>query len=192
MQDHTPKWLNKLERKIAWLAVPNIAILLCTLQVAGFIFIAKDPAWHLRLALIPQLVKAGEIWRVITFIGIPLSQGFWFIFAVLFLWFIVSQIEKILGSFKTTFYILMSIILTVGFSLGFNFPVLSARHFEFSLMFALATLMPDTEILLLFFPVKLKWLGLFFGAIVFVDFIRVDWMTKIYILTIYSIGLSLP
>ena len=183
-----PKWLRFLERKMPWLGIPKLAIILVTLQGFGFFLINSDPTWFDRLALYPTMVAQGEWWRVITFLSIPLSLSpIWMIFSAWFLYFILDQIESEWGAFKTTFYVLVSIVLTIVFSLVFSYPVLNISEFVSTLFLAAAALFPEQEIRIYFIlPVKMKylaWLSLaFFGYHLLQGF----WLDKLFLITIYS------
>ena len=86
LDNQTPQWLQKAERKIAWLAIPNLAVTLVGLQVIGFILVMSNPAWYPRLMLQPQLVLEGEVWRLVTFLCLPLTTSLlWLIFVLWFL-----------------------------------------------------------------------------------------------------------
>ena len=50
------KFLNKLEKKFGWIAIPNIAILLITLQIFGLLITVFKPQWRGMLHLDPYLV----------------------------------------------------------------------------------------------------------------------------------------
>lgn len=184
----TPKWLDRLERSLGWISVPYIAVLLITLQVMGFIMISSNPGWYEQLALIPSLVFAGEYWRVITFLAIPLTiSPIWMFFVLWFLYFIVNALESTWGAFKTTFYILISVLITVTYSLLFYYPIAEVHTFEATLFLAAAILYPDYEILLFFIlPVKLKWLGLLTGALIIYQFFEGTWPDRFYILSLFS------
>lgn len=188
MSGEAPKWLRKLERRLGWLAVPNIAILLVTLQAMGFLFVLMDPVWHDRLALLPWRVTEGEVWRLLTFLALPLTlHPLFMIFALLFLYFIVTSIESEWGAFRTTLYVLVSLFVTIVFSLATGYPVTQARHFESSLFLAAAALYPEMEIRLYFaVPVKLKWLGWLTLAFVLYEFVVTSLLGKLYLLSIYS------
>lgn len=185
---HAPKWLRFLAKHLGWLAVPNIAILLVTLQALGFLFVLLDPAWGDRLALIPELVLRGELWRVFTFLALPVTMSpLWVVFQLLFLYFIVNSIEAEWGAFQTTLYVLVSVVLTNVFSLVTGYPVTEAADFSSSLFLAAAALFPEQEIrLYMIVPVKMKYLGwlalAFFGWRLLVG----SWLQRFYLLTIYS------
>jgi membrane associated rhomboid family serine protease len=182
------RWLKFLEKKLGWLAVPGIALLFVTLQALGFLCILSDQAWYERLALVPEAVKAGEYWRLLTFLALPLSLSpLWLFFALWFLYFTINLIESQWGSFRTTLYVLVSIIVTITFSLIFNFPVGSAQDFVSSLFLASAALFPNLEIRVYFaIPVKMKFLGWLALGWVVVRFAGSNLYGRLYLLAIYS------
>ena len=181
------RWLTKLERKIGWLAVPQISILIVTLQALGFFAMSSSPAWFLRLALIPERVMDGELWRLITFLSIPLTMDpLWLFFSLWFLYFILNSLEQEWGAFKTTLYVLVSIVVTAVFSLAFGYPVTQARSFESTLFLAAAALFPEYEVrVFLVLPVKLKWMGFLTGAFVLLQFAQGAWMDRLYLVAMY-------
>jgi hypothetical protein len=183
-----PKWINFLERRMSWLAVPNIAVLLVTLQAFGFIFVAMNPIWIARLALIPEAVQGGEYWRLITFLALPLSLSpLWMFFTLWFLYFVINAIEKELGAFKATLYILISVLLMVGFSFAFNYPITQIAGFESTLFLAAAALFPEMQVqLFLVIPVKMKWMAWFTMATVLFNIITGGWLDRLYLVTLYA------
>jgi voltage-gated potassium channel Kch len=183
-----PRWLRYLEKRLGWIEIPGIAILLVTLQGLGFLLVSSDPTWVGRLALLPSEVKNGEFWRLITWLSLPVSLSLlWLFFALWFMYFVVNSIESMWGAFRTTFYILISIIITAVFSLLTGYPIIQASEFESSLFLAAAALFPEMEIrLFLAIPVKMKWLGWLTLAMVGYDFIRSGWIGRLYLIAIYS------
>lgn len=185
----SPQWLRWLERRLQWLAIPHIAVLFVTLQALGFLMVMSDPIWVLRLALVPQAVtQNGEYWRLVTFLALPLSDSpIWVIFTLWFLYFVVGMIEAQWGAFKTTLYALVSILVTIAFSFTFNYPVLGISKFESSLFLAAAALFPDMTVnLFLAIPVKIKWLAYLTLAMIGWEFLRADWMDRLFTLAILS------
>lgn len=195
---HSPRWLRFLERKCQWLAIPNIGLLFVTLQALGFLLVMADPVWVERLALIPARIFPGggveaapwgaEPWRLITFLAIPISDSpIWLLFSLWFTYFILGEIEQVWGAFKTTFYVLVSWILTIILSLVLNYPVTQATDFASTLFLAAAALFPEYEVRLFFvLPVKMRWLGwmtLFFLAL---RFLQVSFAGKLFLIAIYS------
>ena len=183
-----PKWLQFLSRRLQWLAIPNVAILLITLQAAGFLFTLMDPLWIDRLALIPEKVLQGEVWRLFTYLAIPLSfSPIWMVIALWFFYFILNSIESEWGAFKTTFYILVSLVLTIVFSLLLGYPVMHGRDFVSTLFLAAATLFPNYEIRMYFiFPVKLKYLGWLTLLFLAMRLLQSNWVDRFFLTVLYS------
>lgn len=186
---NTPRWLDRAERKLGWLAIPRIAVLVVTMQAAGFLMVSSDTAWIERLALIPSAVsQEHQFWRLITWLALPLTlQPIWVIFTLWFLWFIINAIEDQWGSFKTTFYILFSMIVTIVYSMLTGYPILQAGHFQSTLFWAAAALLPDFQILLFFVvPVKLKWLAYLTLVFLGMDFAQSGWYARFHLLSMLS------
>ena len=188
LYQESPRWLRRLERTLSWIAVPNIASFLVGLQMIGFFMVLSDPRWHVRLALVPQLVLQGELWRLIPFLALPLSLSpIWMVFVLWFLYFIVDGLESVWGSFQTTFYILISILLTIGFSLFFMVPIASVRDLESTLFLAAAAINPEFQVLLfMVVPVKVVWLAWLTAGFVLWRFITGSWLERLYLLAIYA------
>lgn len=184
---HDPKWLTFLSRRLRWMAIPNIAMAFVALQAIGYMAVITDSSWFNRLALLPDLAVQGEYWRFFSFLTLPLSLGLiGILFAVFFGFLILNSIENEWGSFKTTFYVLSSIVLTVVFSLIFNYPVTSLRGFVSTWFLAAATLFPERQIhLYMLVPVKMKYLGWFAAVFILIEFIRGSWLDRFYLITLY-------
>ena len=177
-----------MEKYLGWIAVPNIALIIVTLQGLGFFMVTAEPAWRLKLALLPEAVRAGEFWRLITFLSLPLSDSLIFVVLTLwFLYFVLTSIESQWGSFKTTLYVLVSFLLTITFSMVFNYPILEVSHFESTLFLAAAALFPEYEIrLFLFIPAKMKWLAWVSALFILLRLYEGDWMDRLYLTVMYS------
>lgn len=183
-----PKWLEKIERRMGWIAIPNLAMLLVGLQVVGFFLILIDPKWWALLILDPRMVLQGELWRLIGFLAIPVSTSpLWMVIALYFLYFIVNGIESEWGALRTTFYVFVCLALTVAFAFIFDFEITNASYLGSTLFFAAAAIAPDYEILLFFIlPVKLKWMAWLSLAFVALRFVAGTWLDRLYLLTVYA------
>jgi membrane associated rhomboid family serine protease len=183
-----PKWLRFLEKHLPWIAVPHLAIIFITLQVLGFLLAFTDPVWISRMALFPASVQMGEWWRLVTFLAIPLSMSpIWILFSLWFLYYIFNTLEGEWGAFKTTLYTLVSIVLTIAFSLMFEYPVFQVSDFTSTLFLAVAALYPEQEIqVYMILPVKMKYLGYLSLAYLGYRLFQGSWMDKAFLLTIYS------
>jgi membrane associated rhomboid family serine protease len=179
---------QQLTRRLSFIGIPNIAIIFVTLQGLGFLMVMANPAWQLQLALIPEAVRAGEYWRLVTFLSLPLAQSpLFMIFALWFLYFVLNTIEGVWGDFKTTLYTLVSILVTIAYSFAFDYPVFDIHHFESSLFFAAAALFPEMEVSIFgIIPVKMKWLAGLTAVFVFVELFHGTWLDRFFIVAIYS------
>lgn len=184
----TPKWIERLERLMPGLGIPNLALYLVGAQAAGFLVTLAEPrAWQL-LILIPSLVLKGELWRLITFLAMPLSLSpLWMVFILYFLYFIINGVENEWGEFRTTLYVLVAVALTIGFSFAFDMPIVSIREFESTLFLAAATIAPEYQILIWFvLPVKMKWLAWVTVAYIVWALAVGSWLDRLYLLTMYA------
>ncbi|NLB63061.1 MAG: hypothetical protein GX801_03010 [Fibrobacter sp.] len=190
-----PRWLTWAEKKFGWIAIPNLPLFLVGIQALGFVLLAvkggSNPAvasqLASRLVLDPQAVLNGEIWRLFTFIAIPMSHGFWMIFVLWFLYFVFNSLAMAWGDFKLTVYFLIAWVGTVLASLLLNVPVESFIFIESTFFFALATLIPNREILFfLIVPLKVKWIALFSATLmVLFPLLFSDWAYRVYVMVAF-------
>ena len=184
----TPKWIDRLERLLPGLGIPNLAFYLIGAQALGFLLASFDQRMLELLTLIPPLVLKGEVWRLVTFLALPISMSpLWMVFVLYFLYFIVNGIEEEWGEFRTTLYVLMAVLLTIAFSFIFQMPIVSIAHLESTLFLAAATIAPEYQILLfLVIPVKMKWLA-WLTAVYLVWALTVGtWLSRLYLLAMYA------
>ena len=130
------------------------------------------------LSFSPSAIFRGEIWRIVTWIFLPLNNNVFFTAIMLyFYYFIGSTLEREWGTPKFTIFYLLGILLNViyGFLMSavLNFPFvwLIPNYLNLSMFFAFAALFPDHKVMLFFIiPVKIKILALvnaFFFAYIF-------------------------
>lgn len=184
----TPKWIDRLERLMPGLGIPNLALYLVGAQALGFLLASYQRSLLQLLVLDPALVLQGELWRLITFLAVPLSLSpLWMVFVLWFLYFIINGIEEEWGEFRTTLYVLVAVLLTIVFSFVFNMPITSIVELQSTLFFAAATIAPEYQILLFFvIPVKMKWLAWVSAAYIVWALIFGTWLGRLYLLTMYA------
>ena len=119
----------------------------------------------------PALVMRGEIWRLITWIFIPLTGNIFFAaIALYFYYFIGSTLEREWGAGKFTIYYIFGILLNIiyGFIMWYGLGTtvyMVPNYLNLSMFFAFATLFPEHTVRLFFvIPIKVKWLALFNAA----------------------------
>ncbi len=123
LDGQTPKWIDRLERLMPGLGIPNLALYLVWGAGARFFLRAGQSAAALYAADSRSISRcfSGELWRLITFLAVPLTLNpLWMVFALWFLYFIINGIEQEWGEFRTTLYVLVAVLLTIAFSFVFG------------------------------------------------------------------------
>jgi hypothetical protein len=159
--------LNRLERLLGRFALPHLSLTLVLAQVL-FLGLALLGRFDLeRIALLPAAVRAGEVWRLVTYLFIPpagaltLTSALFLAFAWYMFYLMGSALESFWGDFRFNAFIFTGWLFnTLG---AFLFPGFYASNafIAGSVFLAFAWLNPDFELLIFFIlPVKIKWLAL--------------------------------
>ena len=149
------KFWNRLGRVAPWLGTPGVLKAVVLLNALTFLLVNMEPAYAAYLALIPERIMQGEVWRLVTYIFVPQTQSwFWIFFLLLFMWFLASALEQHWGAIKlNAFYLLGMTGCTIA---AFFFGGGASNTFlNPSLFFAFATIAPNYEIFL-FLIVRMK------------------------------------
>jgi hypothetical protein len=154
--------LNNLERKFRRFAVPNVTLYLILGQVLFFVFHLSGRFILERVVLIPELVFAGQWWRLITFLFIPPLTNPIFAFFAWYLFYLMgSALEGHWGAFRYNLFLLVGYIVTVAVSFLFPYSAATNIFIGGSVFLAFAYLYPDFQLYIFFIiPVKIKWLAL--------------------------------
>lgn len=146
-----------------YIAVANVAIGLIdnfsSAYLSSLLYFSRDAIFH------------GEIWRLITFIFVPISGDFGFlgytipntslfmtVLSAYFYYWIGSLLEREWGTARFNCFFLTGVVLNIVFGLVFGFS--SIQYVNLSMFFAFAVLFPDVQILFMFIlPLKAKWLA---------------------------------
>lgn len=156
------EFLRTLERRLGWLAVPNFTLYLMCGQILVYGLTVINYLQLERLELIPQLVLAGEVWRVFTFIFMPpLAHPIFMAFAWYLFYIMGTALEHHWGAFRYNLFLWIGFIATMV--AAFMFPGAAATNVFIggSVFLAFAFLNPNFELMLfLILPVKIKWLAL--------------------------------
>lgn len=177
-------WINRLERRLEPYAITNLSLFI----VIGQVFVLLTSMLQLidpeLLILVPSYVKAGEWWRLFSFVLIPPPQGPIFVAFALYLFYLYgSTLERFWGAFRYNLFLLTGWALTVV--LPFIIPSAGPHYitnvFLAGLVFlAFARLNPNFELLLFFvLPVKVKWLAL------------IEWLVYGYSFAVGGLGTKL-
>lgn len=179
------KFIDKLERKFGRFGIPNLTIYMIVCYVIGYALMIVNPGILNWLSLEPAYILRGQVWRLVTWVLYPPSTSgvLWFAIAVLFFYYpIGTSLERTIGTFKYTLYILSGVIFTIlgafilYFLLGGNVlvgNVFSTYYISLSTFLAYAMCYPDMQVLLMFIiPMKMKWMAIFYVVIVVYEMIQ--------------------
>ena len=176
-------WIDKLERKFGRFGIQNLTMYIIICYVVGYFLAYLNPNLLSMLSLEPALILRGQIWRIITWVIYPpsMSNILWFIIAIVFFYYpIGTSLEHTWGSFRYTLYIFLGILFSVigafilyfitgAYGIGSLF---NTYYISLSVFLAYALSYPDMRILLWFvIPIKMKWMAILYGVIVFYDMI---------------------
>ena len=104
-------FLDKLERRIGWLAIPGLIRIVVGFNALVFILMVLDREFINLIDLDPRRVMRGEVWRLFTYVFIPQTTSFfWIVFALMFLFFIGESLERAWGAFRLTLFYLVGMI----------------------------------------------------------------------------------
>ena len=176
--------LDTLERKLRKVTIRNLML---------FIVIGSVIVWLLDyivsyrtgvfvsnyLYFSKTLILQGEIWRVITFVFVPMdSRPLFFALSLYFYWLIGTGLENAWGSFRFDAFYFIGLVgnIVFGFITGFA----TAEYLHLSMFIAYAILNPDERVLVFFFiPIKMKWLAIVDAVLLIALFVMGTWQIKV-------------
>ena len=164
-------WLSRFCYKHPRVAIPHLILYIIIGNAAVFLLDLFSEGTATQLMMFHTgLILKGELWRLVTFIFVPNSSGFWIIFYLLFLYYVGTTLERTWGSAKFTVFYLLGVILTMltGLIAGYT----TMYYVNLSLLFAFASLYGETQVLLIVFPIKVKWLAWISAGFFVVEIIR--------------------
>lgn len=155
------KFLDALDRIVRPIAIPNLTQIIIAGQAILFLAGMTDPALVERASLAWSQVLQGEVWRLLTFLFIPVSfSPLWLFFALYIFYMFGTALEQHWGVVRYNTFLMLGAILTVA-AAGLVPDVGVPGTFLYGTVFlAFATYNPDFTLNLFFIlPVKVKWLA---------------------------------
>ncbi len=151
-----------IERVFSRIAIPGLIRFVVALNAVVFLFSTLQPKFVELLVLDRAAILQGEVWRLVSWMFIPdASSLLWVAIYLMFLWWIGDLLESAWGVVRLNAYYFTGASLCVLSALVFG-SSLGSVFLNLSLFFAVATLAPNLEILVLFIiPMKIKWVALF-------------------------------
>jgi len=162
-------WLDKLEKRIGFIAVPGLIRIVVGMSALVFLLVYLDPHYVNVLDLDPALIRRGQVWRLFTYIFIPQTLSpLWIVFVLWFLWWIGEGLERAFGAFRLTLYFLIGMIGTTIAAFFFGNAFANSMLVT-SLFYAFARFYPDEVIYVLFIlPLKIKWVAWIMALFLFI------------------------
>jgi hypothetical protein len=184
--------LARLERRIGRYAIPNLILYVVGGMAMVWVLSVLRPAFVYRLTLDMDAVRHGEVWRLVTFLFVPLMPAsrapmdmLWFAVALYFTWWVGSSLEQHWGSFRFNAYYFVGALGTIVAALIAGGS--SNTWLDSSLFLAFATIFPDVTILLFFIlPVRVKWLGWLAAAFLLYLLAMGEWATRAAIVAAFT------
>jgi len=143
-------------------------LMLYIVFVSAIVYLFGNDLIH-RLQFNPIYILRGEVWRIVTWVFIPVNPGtniFFMAITFYFYYFIASTLEREWGTAKFTIYYLFGVALHVVYAilvwliLG-RIVLIAPIYLNLSMFFAFAALFPEHVVRLFFIiPIKIKWLAL--------------------------------
>ncbi len=188
--------MSKFEKKFGKYAVRNLSLVLIACYVIGYIIELAVPSVQSLLTLNPQAILKGQVWRLFTWVLIPPSSlDFFTILMLLFYYNVGSSLEMVWGTYRYNVYLFSGMLYTiVGSFLSYGIYCLmcqnaglepnaamiqsastlfSTYYINMSIFLAYAATFPNAHVLLMFMiPIKMKWMGIAYGALLLVQLIN--------------------
>ncbi|BAM02954.1 hypothetical protein [Phycisphaera mikurensis] len=170
-----------IQRKLAFLAIPNLTVAVIAVQAVVWVAAQLDPNVLPGLALDGAKLRAGEWWRALGFLMLPPASNPLFLFFAFYLLYLMgTALENAWGAGRYTLFWAIGWAASVAVALLVPGGYLTNAYLVGSVFLAFAFLYPDFQILLFFIlPVKVKWLALLtwlsYGFVVFVGVGAGDW-----------------
>lgn len=185
-------FLSKWEKKYGRYAIRNLPMYIISFYVVGYVLWTLKPEYLNYLTLEPYYILRGQVWRIISWVLIPPEQLDIFTIIMLYFYFSLGRtLEQTWGAFRFNVYIFSGILFTalgsfvLYFILGGNGlfgGLFSTYYINLSIFLAFAATYPDVQVLfMMFIPLKVKWLGLIFGAVIVYDFLMQSMVGKFVI-----------
>lgn len=165
-------WLDRFCARHPKFGIPNLMLYIAIGNVAIALIDNFGPySLSSVLFFFRPAIFQGEIWRLITFIFVPIASDFGIlnfsvpgtsffmtILSAYFYYWIGSLLEREWGTAKLNCFFFTGVLLNIIF--GLIVGVSSIAYVNMSMFFAFAVLFPDMQILFMFIlPVKVKWLA---------------------------------
>ncbi len=174
------RWLDRFCARHPGFGIPNLMKYIVIGNVVVFLLDQfSNGLCSALLSFSPAAIAQGQVWRVVSFVFIPVSSGSTFFSRVIllaislyFYWFIGNILEREWGSAKFTLFYAVGVVLTILAGLATRGAGVTMFYVNMSMFFSFASLYPDMQVLFFFIPMKVKWLAWLDLALFAVECVR--------------------
>ncbi len=175
--------LDQLERRFGRLAIPNLSLWIVVGQVFVLLAALMGRLDLRDFVFVAAAARAGEWWRLITFIFFPPPPGMFGYLFVAFSWYMFylmgNALEHYWGEFRYNLFLFIGYALTIGAAFLAPFSATTNLFIAGSVFLAFAYLNPDFEIaLFLILPIKIKWIAMVTWVGVAVTLVLGSWAIR--------------
>jgi hypothetical protein len=172
-------WLARLESKFGHIAIRGLLRYVAAFSSLCFVLVMVNRHYFEFLVLTREQLLNGEVWRLFTYLFIPMIGGIFpsWLGMALWVWFLFwmgDGLEEAWGAFRFNVFFLVGMVgTTLGVLIAGRDPVAgSGGIFYMTIFLAFARFYPETVIRLFFvLPVKVKWLAWLDGVILLLTFL---------------------
>lgn len=154
-------YLETFEKKYGNFSFPYLLQILIFGQILVFGAVKAGYVYPQQLVMNSRAVMAGEVWRLLTFMVVPLDMDLiWFAIGAYITYLIGGSLERQWGEFRFSLYVGLGWLATVLISWLIPTAAVTNSFIMGSLTLAFARLFPDVQFLIFFIiPVKVKYIG---------------------------------
>ena len=160
--------LDRCEQRFRRFAIPGLTGYIASFQAALWLLALVVPVKPGQgplfegFLLMPDKVKQGEVWRLVSFVFLPQGTGLLSIFCIYLFYLMGTALEAHWGTVRYNLFVLIAVLATIA--TAFLLPNAGPATNVFigtSVFLAFAFLYPDFVLQIYFlFPIKIKWLAL--------------------------------
>lgn len=189
--------MSKFEKKFGKYAIKNLSLILIICYACGYLFRFLYPDLLFYLYLNPyEIIHHFQIWRLFTWIVVPPDKFDFFTLLMLYFYYSIgTSLERTWGTYRYNVYIFSGLLFTIIGSFLFylctmlmgegamilwqplnaflTYPEMFSSYYVYmSIFLAFAATFPDHQVLLFFLlPIKVKVLGIIYGALLIYQFV---------------------
>lgn len=180
---------DRLQKKYGRYAIRGLMKYFIFLYACGFVLYLLRPMLYVEyLALDPEAILRGELWRLVTFLIYPPSfSRIWGLFLLLMYYSLGNTLESVWGSFRFNIFMLTGVLFHIlaafaVYALTGRVVYLTPENLNLSIFLAFALTFPEMQFYLYFLiPVKAKYLAVLYGLIELYSFLMGNLAEKITI-----------